>query len=174
MKTIPNYSQYRISEDGTILKNSGLKIRPCVSSGYLATKLQDDSGVGHTVLVHRAVAETYLGPIGRGMWVNHKDGNKLNNHVSNLEIGTPSQNHIHARDVLKRSYITSESAAYTKLNAEAVEAICDLAEMGWSQHKMSKAFLVSQPTISNILNGKTWGDGARSEIKAISIPNTDI
>lgn len=43
--------------------------------------------------VHRLVAEAFLGT---GEEVNHKDGNKLNNHINNLEWCTRAENHIHA------------------------------------------------------------------------------
>lgn len=48
------------------------------------------------ILVHRAVAEAFIRPMLSGEVINHKDGNKLNNHVENLEIVTPKENAIHA------------------------------------------------------------------------------
>lgn len=47
--------------------------------------------------VHRLMAETYLGFKGEeNKVINHKDGNKLNNNLSNLEIITSSENLYHA------------------------------------------------------------------------------
>ena len=47
-------------------------------------------------LVHRSVAATFLGPPESPiMQVNHKDGDRRNNHVRNLEFVTPSQNMQH-------------------------------------------------------------------------------
>ncbi|CAK0880784.1 unnamed protein product [Prorocentrum cordatum] len=53
---------------------------------------------GRTRLVHRLVAEAFLGPppSPRHVHINHKDGIKSNNHVTNLEYATPSQNVIHS------------------------------------------------------------------------------
>jgi len=45
--------------------------------------------------VHRLVVESFIGPIADGLEVNHKDLNKHNNNVSNLEIVTRRQNIIH-------------------------------------------------------------------------------
>jgi hypothetical protein len=45
--------------------------------------------------VHRLVAEHFIGNIGKGLEVNHKDLNKHNNHIDNLEIVTRRENLIH-------------------------------------------------------------------------------
>ena len=47
--------------------------------------------------IHQAVAEAFLGKTEYKMTVNHKDGNKLNNKLENLEWNTYKQNNDHAR-----------------------------------------------------------------------------
>lgn len=49
-------------------------------------------GRNKTFAVHRLVAETFIGPCPEGYQVNHKDFDKTNNHVDNLEYVTPQQN----------------------------------------------------------------------------------
>lgn len=49
---------------------------------------------------HRLVADAFLGPIPEGMQVNHKDGNRANCDVDNLEIVTNGENRAHAYRVL--------------------------------------------------------------------------
>lgn len=44
--------------------------------------------------VHRVVAAAHIGPIKRNMVVSHRDNNKSNNHVDNLEITTQQNNMI--------------------------------------------------------------------------------
>lgn len=53
-------------------------------------------------LVHRLVYEGVSGgPIPDGLQINHKDGNRVNNAISNLELVTPKQNAEHRKDTLK-------------------------------------------------------------------------
>lgn len=49
-----------------------------------------------TIKIHRLVAMHFLPPVSGKTHVNHKDGNKKNNHVANLEWVTPSENISHA------------------------------------------------------------------------------
>jgi hypothetical protein len=51
--------------------------------------------------VHRVVAQTFLGKIAKGKEVNHLDGDKHNNNLSNLEIVSRQQNITHYHTILK-------------------------------------------------------------------------
>jgi hypothetical protein len=57
-------------------------------------------------LWHRVVYEHFLGPIPKGMQIDHIDGNKLDNRIDNLRLATPRQNMMN-RDKLKIENITS-------------------------------------------------------------------
>lgn len=79
-------------------------------------------GIRKKYFVHRLVAETYCDGHREGLIVNHKDGNKTNNHFSNLEWVTYSENNIHALENglasgslgVKQSRNTSGFAGVTK------------------------------------------------------------
>lgn len=64
--------------------------------GYLAVKVKNEDGSRSQKYVHRLVAMAYLDEWKQD--VNHKDGNKKNNSVSNLEWMTRSENLKHAFD----------------------------------------------------------------------------
>ena len=109
-KPFPDIYARGVSASGDMINMETTKAyKHYVASGYATVKARSISeNRRKTFLVHRLVYEAFMGPIPKGMWVNHKDGNKLNNHISNLELTTPKQNHEHARDVLRRSWVKGD------------------------------------------------------------------
>lgn len=94
------YKGYFITQDGDVysLKSGEIKkMKPLLlPNGYLQVQLS--YGVGNRIIktVHRLVAETLIdNPLNKEQ-VNHIDGNKINNHISNLEWVTGSENCQHA------------------------------------------------------------------------------
>lgn len=63
--------------------------------GYLAVQMWRH-GKMHRQLLHRVVAAAFLGPCPEGKEVNHRDGVKANNQLSNLEYVSRSENMVHA------------------------------------------------------------------------------
>ena len=98
-RSISELPNYAINEFGEV-KNikRGNKLKPRVDTrGYLSIQFK----VNNTTLnrtIHRLVGITFLENIHNLPELNHIDGNKLNNHVSNLEWVTKSQNMQHAHD----------------------------------------------------------------------------
>lgn len=94
-----------IREDGQVTSRLGRIIRPQLSgTGYWRVELWAN-GRGRKFLLHRLLAEAFIpNPEGKPQ-VNHIDGNKPNNSLSNLEWVTQSENQIHAyRSGLQRGY----------------------------------------------------------------------
>lgn len=78
-------------------------LHPNKNVEYLQVNLWKD-GVGSTLYVHRVVAEAFLPKLKDKPEVNHIDGNRTNNHVSNLEWVDSSGNSQHAVDTGLRTY----------------------------------------------------------------------
>lgn len=66
------------------------------NNGYLIVNIKIPNKKSKTFLVHRLIAETFIPNPENKPCVNHKDGNKLNNCVDNLEWVTYTENEIHA------------------------------------------------------------------------------
>lgn len=83
-------SNDRLGVDGRRL--NGVTLKPWLGNhGYLMVNLLVD-GKSYRCLVHRLVAEVFLGEAPDGTEIDHKDGNKLNNVASNLEWVTRKEN----------------------------------------------------------------------------------
>lgn len=68
-----------------------------MANGYMRVNIKR-GGKQITLLVHRAVAETFMSNPEGKEYVNHLDGNKQNNCLTNLMWATPSENAQHAWD----------------------------------------------------------------------------
>lgn len=87
MKTIPGFSRYLISKSGDVWTKIYKKImkQKIDRYGYPVISLINDQGIKKYPPIHRLVALTYIpNPYDLGQ-INHIDGNKRNNNVSNLE-----------------------------------------------------------------------------------------
>lgn len=96
-KTISSNTNYVVSDTGKVKrvgKEENHSVR-CDHRGYLCIDLYKD-GKRTTRKVHRLVAEAFLPNDNKKAQVNHKDGNKLNNNVSNLEWVTSKENVMHS------------------------------------------------------------------------------
>lgn len=87
---------FKCDTNGEILKRIGIP-RTGASHNYTHTALYKD-GKKHEVTIHRVVAESFIDNPDKCRCVNHKDGNKHNNGVENLEWVSHSQNSQHAVD----------------------------------------------------------------------------
>ena len=69
-----------------------------INSGYQCLKLCDARGMRKSYLLHRLIAQTFLPNPSNLPEVNHKDGNKANCAMDNLEWVTSKENKRHAKD----------------------------------------------------------------------------
>lgn len=113
---------YFITENGELYsnrkssRNPDCKIRQLSpglnSKGYLTVSIYCQGKLkGYTI--HRLVALTFIPNPDNKPQVNHKDGNKLNNHVSNLEWATNDENNKHSWDNNLRPNIRKPIQQYT-------------------------------------------------------------
>ena len=153
---------YQISDKGRIFTKRrldgnriiyGRELHPLITQdGYLKVGLTKN-GETKKFYLHRLVAQHFIENSQSLPQVNHKDGNKFNNDVSNLEWCTKEQNQEHAvRNALMQHGAARPSA---KLTEKDVLEIYQLKGV-LSAREIGERYGVSKNTINVILRGEKW------------------
>lgn len=130
-------------------------------SNYKAIKVN-----GKKMDEHRYIMEQHLGrQLARDEVVHHKDGDKSNNEIENLELmslsehtrqhrtgNTPSEE---TRQKLSEA-LTGHKSTSRKLNDNQVEQVRELHNNGISNREIAKMFGVNHQTINDLINGKYY------------------
>lgn len=145
-KTIPHYPNYQVNPSGVVRNATTGNNMKWIDNGkgYKCVKLYNtDTPKGRMCLVHRLVMSTFC-PIDENKDVNHKDGNKANNCLSNLEWVSKSENtrHAHVNGLFQN-----------KLSIEQVKEIKELLKTHKAYTNIARAYGVRHSTIWKIANG---------------------
>ena len=170
-KKLDDYPNYEVSNFGRVkslskkvkcrngyrITNERIMKLKKAKNGYLS--VQFGKG-GKFNLVHRLVSKTFIKNDKNKPQVNHIDGVKDNNRVDNLEWVTQSENQIHAyknglQKISKHKRACGEKVASSKLKEEDIIKIRK-AYNGINAIALGKKYGVSQTSILNIKNFKTW------------------
>jgi len=160
-KEVENFEgRYEISNFGRIKSIGGkfLKetiLKTCIDSvGYFKTTLRKKPLKKHQ-RIHVLVAEHFLiKPDIKNVCVNHKDGNKLNNHVDNLEWTDLKNNCLHALQTGLFN-LKGENHPHSKLTNEAVYHI-KFNSKNLTNTEIANLFSMSRRQIRDIRKGVHW------------------
>lgn len=156
-RDIPGMEYYSVNRNGDVRSNRrGRLLTPRKNPfGYHTVYLSFD-GEGVNALVHRLVAMAYLPNPENKATVNHKDGNKDNNNLDNLEWATAQENVQHAFDTGLIVAQRGEDRWSAILTEEDVHSICKRLESGESVSSISIDLGLNIKTVSNINIGNKW------------------
>lgn len=139
---ISNFGRVRNSNTGLILKGRLSK------NGYLQVSISlKSTGKFSNRYIHRLVAIYFLDNPENKREVNHKNGNKIDNNVDNLEWATSSENQLHRHNVLKKT-----ATSQRKIGQFTKEGI--LVEKFPSIVSAARSFEKSRVNIDNALQKK--------------------
>lgn len=173
-KDIAGFENYTITNTGEIylkpyelIDSKGIKrhynghiVKQAVnSSNYKKVTLRKD-GVSYNKYVHRLLAENFIPNPNNLPDVNHKDGNKWNNNLSNLEWVTEQENtkHAHANGLAHISHYNRFRVGQTARRFDYIEVqeILQKVAEGYTQKEVADMFHCYDSTINNIVNGKLY------------------
>jgi len=161
--TVEFPDDYDISSIGHLRRTSpgkgatvGRLRKPRLLNGYIAYWLKV-GGVTTVRYAHRLVADAFLGPIPPGMQVNHKDGNRANCDVANLEIVTNGENRAHSYRVLGVSPNRGRVGEAHHNARLTWEQVCDIRKAhseGVGPKDLGLRYGISRTGIHRIVSGK--------------------
>lgn len=156
-KDFPLNRHYKIGSFGTVLSaktGKPMKLQK-TRDGYFRVGITI-SGKVKKYLVHRLVAKTFIRLPKEGEVVNHKDGNKENNHYLNLEWTDVSGNNKHAFSLGLNSNL-GEKNPRSILTEDDVIIIYKSLLDGVSLKYLAERYCVGSSTIKSIKAKKNWG-----------------
>lgn len=161
-RTVPGYPAYEVSVDGVVRRCQGFRCRrahrvlvPFVRPNGYAQILLYQGGQRRRFGVHQLVALAFLGPKPSPQHeVAHLDGQRLNNHVSNLAWLLHSENERH-KD-LHGTRLRGSQIGNAKLTEAQVVLIRQALAVGIRQCALAQTYGVSDSTVSLIARAKTW------------------
>ena len=156
---------YEVSDSGNVRsivdrKNTyaGKILQPSLrKNGYLQFGLTKD-GKTKWFKSARIVAKAWISNPKNKPTVNHKDGVKTNDRVSNLEWATVSENTQHAYDNGLAKTRKGEKCTSARLRELGVIVIRGLLNSGTTGREIARRFGISEMMVSDIRLGKTWAE----------------
>lgn len=144
----------QVRDNGDVIGVKGFVLKPILGKhGYHVVSLKV-SGKFHPYRVHRLVAQAFIPNPENKPEVNHKNGDKTDNRVENLEWVTSQENQIHATTVLKKCI--GESHGMSAITEEVANEICKLFVIGHQNKRISEMLDVPVSIVSSIRNGMAW------------------
>lgn len=159
---------YYISSIGRIFNINSKKFikTRCLSKGtsiYYKVNLQVSIGnksFSDVFLVHRLMMMSFNPKPGmEKLFVNHKDGNKLNDNLNNLEWVTCSENIIHAYNIGLFKPVKGEQHVCATITNKDVEKIAELLiSRKYTQKEIAKIMNTTESIVNSIAQKKAWKD----------------
>lgn len=155
LKEIENYSNYLVSDDGRIFNKRGGEIKQRLNRCGYPTIYLWKNNKGTCYCVHRRVAIAFLPNPENKPCVNHKDGNKANNNLDNLEWCTYSENLRHAIDTGLFVPRRGEEKG-GNISDATVHEICEMMQDGYRNNYIYKKLNLPSYIVKNIRCGNSW------------------
>src|SRR5574343_229710 len=152
-KQIPDFPNYEVSNYGNVKSyfNSKIIIRKPVADakGYLRLILYKN-GKANPKKLHRLVAQVFIPNPNNLPQVNHKDGDKTNNHVSNLEWISNIENMRHSFNELGREGSSKEVTKHRVLE------LIEMYKTGVKVADIANHYGIAPRNVYKILHGKSY------------------
>ena len=131
------------------------------TSGYRQVPINSSVDRKWPPVVHRLVADAFIPPVSGKTEVNHRNGNKADNRVINLEWVSKEENNKHSVD----SGLRHPQGVHHRANISVADVHVIRGRSSVEANSLSERFGISVTQIRNIQNGKSWKHIPRVSIK---------
>lgn len=167
----PKYNFWCLRDGTEVTKDGDKVIRNQPSNRYLRKSVGDRGTKCESV--HRLVYETLIGEIPKGMVINHKDGNRKNNLISNLEVVTPSENTRHALENKLLVPNKGEEHWSAIIDDKTVLKIYDRIKNLYNNDEIASEFNLKFKHVSLIRYGTRWSHLFKEHFSEV-IPSSGV
>jgi hypothetical protein len=161
-KAVVGYEKlYEVSDAGnvrTLIQKPPRLLKPGFgTSGYRFVNLTKRGEIRNR-MIHRLVAEAFIGPLEKGMEVNHKNGDKHDNRLENLEFVTRSENIKHRIRVLgiKAHICRGIQSGNARFTETQVKNMREQWECGILPREIAAHYGCSLSAVWHVLKRRSW------------------
>jgi len=167
-RDIPDFEGYQVSSFGRVKGvdrlrkgKTGLRLtngqemkQVLNKKGYPEVRLRKNGC--HTRLVHKLVASAFMTKPEGCTQINHLNGVKTDNRLTNLQWVTQSENQLHAYKLGLQPSRAGERNGRATITDEKVTALKELYNSGKSAKEVSEIMNISLYVVRGIISGRTW------------------
>lgn len=153
MQYIENSKGYSVSKEGKTYRY-GKEVFHETAYGYYGCRVYFLDDTNKLQGVHRWVAEAFIPNPENKPFVNHKDGNKKNNHFTNLEWVTNQENVTHA---VETGLVLRGEDTWNGISEQDAIRICELLSEGVRLCDIARETGTNYSVVKHIYNKNSWG-----------------
>ena len=124
LKVIEEFPNYKIDEHGNVFNSDGKRMKPQINKDGYRILILSENGKAYCRRCGRLVGLTFLkNTYRKGLVINHKDFDRTNDHISNLEWVTTLQNNLHSIEGNPSAHLSG-----SEYDEEFMRKVCELIQ----------------------------------------------
>jgi len=152
---------YYIGKDNHIRSKKGTLSSKLMRNGYYMTSAQYENKI-YYFMEHRVIWVWHNGAIPKGLVINHKDYNRANNDITNLELMTQKENTEYSKcNMIPPRGEKNGKAKLTNKQADAIKTLG--LTCGWSPTEIETLTGVKDYNVTKIVKGQRYPDSVSKE-----------
>lgn len=152
LKVIEEFPNYKIDEYGNVFNRDGKRLKPQINKDGYRILILSKNGKGYCRRCGRLVGLTFLKDTYRkGLVINHKDFDRTNDHISNLEWVTTLENNLHSIEGNPSAHLSG-----SEYDEEFMRKVCELIQDNVRNSEIIKITGITKDALHKVRSGTSW------------------